>query len=73
MRSILSTNQTQKSRTERYDNVKDIITIDSNWKLEGKHIHLVDDVLTTGATICEAGKILINQGANISIATIARA
>jgi predicted amidophosphoribosyltransferase len=33
----------------------------------------VDDVLTTGATICTAGNVLVNAGAKVSVMTIARA
>jgi len=73
LREVLSVSQTQKSRTERYDNVKNVFALNSNKILQDKHILLVDDVLTTGATICEAAGLLIANGATVSIATIARA
>lgn len=72
-RTVLSLSQTQKSRTERYENVRNVFAINQNLTIAEKHILLVDDVLTTGATICEAGRVLIENGAKISIATIARA
>lgn len=73
LREVLSISQTQKSRTERYDNVKGVFSVRSKDFIQGKHILLVDDVLTTGATICEAGQLLIDNGAKVSLATIARA
>jgi len=43
-------------------------------KIKGKNILLVDDVLTTGATIRECGKVLKASGAvNIYAASIALA
>ena len=73
LREVLSVSQTQKTRTERYYNVKNVFALNSKETLQGRHILLVDDVLTTGATICEAASLLIASGATVSIATIARA
>ncbi len=43
--------QTAKSRAERLENVKDVFFIQNPQNLSGKHILLVDDVITTGATL----------------------
>lgn len=48
---VNSNSQTTKTRYERWQNVKDTFRIREPKQLEGKHILLVDDVLTTGATI----------------------
>lgn len=72
-RSISSISQIQKTRSERYENVKDVFQINEHSLLDGKYIILVDDVLTTGATICEAGNLLIAAGAKVSVITLARA
>jgi len=73
IRTVATVSQTSKSRTERYENVEDVFALKSADTVRGKHILLVDDVLTTGATICSAGNLLIEAGATVSVATIARA
>jgi ComF family protein len=42
--------QTKKNRFDRYSNVAEIFAIADAKQLQGKHILLVDDVVTTGAT-----------------------
>jgi ComF family protein len=66
--------QTKKTRYERWQNVKDAFSINEPEKIEGKHILLVDDVLTTGATIeaC-ATKLLQVPDTRVSIVTLAYA
>ncbi len=64
--------QTKKTRMERFDNVKNAFQVNEPNLIKGKHLLIVDDVLTTGATIeaC-ALKLLEIEGVTISIATIA--
>lgn len=66
--------QTRKNRTERWDNVEDVFTINKKINLKGKHILLVDDVITTGATIeaC-AIPILELEGTKLSVISLASA
>jgi len=73
IRKKATVSQTKKSRTERYENVEDVFVLRDAGALENKHVLLVDDVLTTGATICSAGNQLVRAGAAVSVATIARA
>jgi ComF family protein len=64
--------QTRKHRTERWDNVAGSFVIKDAAALQGKHLLLVDDVVTTGATLdaC-ANAILQIPGTTLSIATLA--
>lgn len=57
---------------ERAANVRNAFACAQN--LEGQHIVLVDDVMTTGATLHECAKALIRQGAReVSAVVVARA
>lgn len=64
--------QTQKSKSERWENIKDAFELIDEKAIYNKHILLVDDVLTSGATLeaC-ATSLKINENIKISIATLA--
>jgi len=63
--------QTHKHRTERVKNVDEIFTLTDVKYFENKHILLVDDVITTGATleVC-CNELLKAKSIKISIATL---
>ncbi len=73
-RKTYTATQTKKSRYERWENVKDIFEIRNGHRLEGKQVLLVDDVITTGATLEACGnKLLTIPGVQLSIASLAYA
>lgn len=72
VRSTHTHTQTNKNRQERLDNMKGVFRILNPKEFEGKHILLVDDVLTTGATTGACADALLRvPGVTISIATLA--
>ncbi len=74
VRKVFTSTQTKKNRQQRWENVKDAFDLGNKSDVENKHILLVDDVLTTGATLeaC-AQKLLDIKGSIVSIATLAYA
>jgi ComF family protein len=64
--------QTKKSRYERWENVKDNFHIPEPDLFCNKHVLLIDDVITTGATIEACAESLLSvPGTRISIASLA--
>ena len=63
--------QTKKHRTERWENVADSFVVKNEHLLKGKKLLLVDDVVTTGATLEASGHTLLNiEGVQLGIATL---
>ena len=60
------------NREQRINNLKNAFKINTPEKFQGKHILLVDDVLTTGSTLLECASVIKNiPDVKISFATIA--
>jgi len=66
--------QTRKHRAERWQNVDGSFSIQDPETLKGKNILLVDDVITTGATLEACGRLILKvPGSSISLAALAHA
>lgn len=64
--------QTKKNRTARLDAFSDLFVLENSTRIQGKHLLLVDDVLTTGSTLEAAIQCLMSaEPASISIAVAA--
>lgn len=72
VRAAYTETQTKKSRFARYENLKDTFLIHNGFELREKHVMLVDDVMTTGATLEACSLELLKiEGLKISICTAA--
>ena len=61
------------SREERYENIKDAFKVVEEKQVYGRKFILIDDVITTGATLSECIKVLKKSGADeIKILTVAK-
>src|SRR5690606_2633925 len=64
--------QVFKDRLKRWNDNQTIFSVANTNDLKGKHILLVDDVITTGATIEACANALLKiEGIKISVATMA--
>jgi ComF family protein len=70
----VSETQTKRSRYERWINVEGIFCVPDPKDIKGKHVLLVDDVITTGSTIesC-ANELLKVEGVKVSVVALAYA
>jgi ComF family protein len=72
VRKMVSATQTKRSRYERWTNVEGIFQVAETQAVSGKHILLVDDVITTGSTIesCTI-ELLKHEGVKVSVVALA--
>ncbi len=70
-RSSFLKSQTQLSRHERQKNVENVFSLQNARLAEGKHIMLIDDIATTGATLAACANALAAvPGVSISVLTL---
>lgn len=73
-RAIENPTQTKKNVYERWQNSEGIFALKNQDTFAGKHVLLVDDVLTTGSTLIAAAKAIHQSpDAKVSIFTLAAA
>ncbi len=71
VRTSFSETQTNRSRYERWTNVEGIFHVANRDAIRGKHILLVDDVITTGSTIESCvNELMKSEGVRVSVAAI---
>ena len=74
IRTVNTSTQTKKHKEERWRNVSGVFDVVDAEKIQEKHILLVDDVITTGATIEHCAMNLIEKAnCKVSIGCLARA
>jgi ComF family protein len=70
IRTTYTDTQTKKNRVERLKNMEGRFELVDKHKIEGKHILLVDDIITTGATLEVCGRELLSANMQLSMATL---
>ncbi len=72
VRTKHTSTQTKQTRAERWDNMENAFTIKDPTSINGKHLLIIDDVITTGATIEACGKTLLTiKDVRVSVAAAA--
>jgi ComF family protein len=70
IRTTYTDSQTKKSRVERWQNMEGRFQLNDETSIREKHLLLVDDVITTGATLEACGQELLKgEDTKLSIAT----
>lgn len=70
-RRMFAESQTHKNRWERRENVDGVFELRAPERVTGRHILIVDDVITTGSTIMAcASELLKAGGVSISVLTL---
>ena len=71
-RKLFTETQTKKDRINRWQSMQDVFEVSNFSLLENKHVLLVDDIITTGATIEACGRVMLQvPNLKLSIATVA--
>ena len=72
VRKRFRSSQTRKNRMERWENVKTVFDVPDHREVAGKKVIIVDDVLTTGATVEACAVELLKAGCrSVGVLTIA--
>ena len=69
-RNAFEGSQTSKGRWERNENVEGVFELKDATAIQGKHILIVDDVVTTGATVIACAQELCKAG-NVKVSVLA--
>lgn len=71
VRSVFTETQTRKNRIERWQNMEGKFFLKDAAAIQGRHLLLVDDVITTGATLEACGQALLTaNNVRLSVATM---
>ena len=74
IRTVKTATQTHKSRFARFENMQQVFAVKHPERMQGKHVLLVDDIITTGSTLEACAQELLKiPGLQLSIAAMAYA
>ena len=71
LRQIHTESQTKKNALQRRENVKNAFKIAGAEKYKGKHFVIIDDVITTGATIESCAETVLNNIPDAKVSVLA--
>jgi ComF family protein len=72
VRTAYTQSQTRKTRLQRWTNVAEVFDLKAPERLQNRHVLLVDDVVTTGATLEACGQTLLQvPGLTLSVHCLA--
>lgn len=71
VRQIFTETQTKKGKYERWSNVETVFGVKNPEKWRGKHVCLVDDVITTGSTLEACIRVLLDEIPEVKISVVA--
>lgn len=67
-RTVFQGSQTELTRWDRQANVENVFSLRDADSLRGRHVLLIDDIITTGATVCACARELLKvDGVRVSI------
>ena len=72
-RQKATSSQTRLTAAQRAHNVRGVFSVPWPCRVQGARVLLVDDVMTTGATVNECARVLKDAGAaSVMVLTVAR-
>lgn len=72
VRTVFTETQTTNTRINRWENMDGVFKLNDEAILQNKHVLLIDDIITTGATLEACGKTILSlPNTTVSIATVA--
>jgi ComF family protein len=72
IRTRFTESQTQRGRIDRWQNMQGVFAVADAAAIEGKHVLLIDDIITTGATLEACGAVILQvKNTRLSLAAVA--
>lgn len=71
MRTRFAQSQTKRTSYERREGMDGLFRLAQAGQVEGRHVMLIDDVITTGSTVCAAAEALLEaRGITVSVLSV---
>jgi predicted amidophosphoribosyltransferase len=71
-RTVFTETQTHQDRVHRWENMDGVFQVNNENTIKGKHVLLIDDIVTTGATLEACGAAILKvTDTRLSLVTVA--